>query len=62
MKKKTVKLALNRETLRDLVSSQAIAPNDQFDSCAQSCYFNSCGATCQPPLPSLQKTAVTVAD
>jgi len=53
MKKKTtkVKLALNRETLRDLVSSRTSAPND---SCVQSCFINSCGNTCEPPLPSLK--------
>lgn len=57
-KKATVKLALNRETLRDLVSSRSTAVNDPGDSCAKSCYFNSCGNTCEPPLTSLQGTAV----
>jgi hypothetical protein len=60
MKKKTVKLNLHRETLRDLVSSQAAVRNDPNDSCAQSCYFNSCGDGCQPPLPSLQGTATAI--
>ena len=57
MKKKAVKLNLNRETLRDLVSSQAVR-NEPNDSCVQSCYFNSCGAGCEPPLPSLKAAAV----
>jgi len=58
-KKANVKLNLNRETLRDLVSSQAVR-NDPNDSCVQSCYFVSCGDTCQPPLPSLQGTATVI--
>jgi hypothetical protein len=53
-KKATPKLALNRETLRDLVASRTSEPND---SCVQSCYLVSCGANCEPPLPSLQGTA-----
>ena len=54
MKKKNPKLTLNRETLRDLVASRTSGPND---SCVQSCYINTCGADCEPPLPSLQGTA-----
>jgi len=54
MKKKTVKLNLNRETLRDLVASRTSDPND---SCVQSCFINSCGNTCEPPLPSLKAAA-----
>jgi hypothetical protein len=54
-KKATVKLALNRETLRDLVSSRTSAPND---SCVQSCFINSCGNPCEPPLPSLKAVDV----
>ena len=55
MKKTKVKLTLNRETLRDLVASRTSDPND---SCVQSCFLVSCGDTCEPPLPSLQGTAV----
>jgi hypothetical protein len=54
-KKATPKLALNRETLLDLAASRTGSPDD---SCVQSCYLVSCGATCEPPLPSLQGTAV----
>jgi hypothetical protein len=54
MKKNRLKLALNRETLRDLMTSRTVAGDD---SCVESCYLNSCGYTCEPPLPSLQGTA-----
>ena len=54
MKKNRLKLALNRETLRDLMTSRM---SNGDDSCVQSCYLVSCGYTCEPALPSLQGTA-----
>jgi hypothetical protein len=43
MKKNRLKLALNRETLRHLVETRSISPND---SCIQSCYLVSCDGGC----------------
>jgi hypothetical protein len=51
------KLHLNRETLQRLEArgrSRVVAGDD---SCVQSCYLNTCGPDCDPPLPSLATTA-----
>jgi hypothetical protein len=43
MKKKSLKLKLSRETLRRLDEGRTVSPNQ---SCAESCYFVSCGGGC----------------